>query len=76
MATPAMPTVEEQVVQALEQLTPDQQRQVLEYARILGGTVGVPGKSLLRFAGLFPPEDLAEMAAAIEDCERIDVGEW
>jgi hypothetical protein len=77
MSSPAAPTLEEQLSQALERLTSEQQQQVLDYARLLGGDrIGVPGTTLLRFAGLIPPEDLAEMAAAIEDCERIDVGEW
>jgi hypothetical protein len=76
MSSPAASTLEEQLSQALERLSSEQQ-QVLDYARLLGGDrIGVPGTTLVRFAALIPPEDLAEMAAAIEDCERIDVSEW
>jgi hypothetical protein len=56
-----------------------QQRQVLDFARILSITQpkGVRGDSLLSFAGTIPSEELAQMQAAIEaDCEQIDIHGW
>jgi hypothetical protein len=38
---------------------------------------GTPGKELLKFVGLFPPEDLEQIKRAIEeDCGKIDASEW
>ena len=38
---------------------------------------GIPGKTLLRFAGTIDREDLDKMAEAIQaDCESIDSSEW
>ena len=63
----------------LESLPPNLQQRVLEYARELGNAKpkGVPGHSLLPFAGTFRPEDLKAMAEAIEEgCERVDMNDW
>jgi hypothetical protein len=73
------PIIEREIFEQLTKLPTDQQRRVLEFARALGTeeVVGVPGRALLRFAGMIGPEDLREMAAVIEeDCERVDVNEW
>jgi hypothetical protein len=41
------------------------------------GPVGVPGASLLRFAGAISLKDLDAMREAIEEgCERTDFNEW
>lgn len=72
-------TVEGELRACLSVLAPEQQRQVLEYARALGEVPqrGVPGASLLRFAGSTPEEDLAAIRTAVEeDCESIDAGGW
>ena len=38
---------------------------------------GVAGKSLLKYAGHIPPDDLKTMSEAIErDCGEIDSDEW
>ncbi len=38
---------------------------------------GEPASNLLRFAGLFPPEDCDEIEKAIEEgCESIEPDEW
>jgi hypothetical protein len=38
---------------------------------------GTPGVLLLRFAGSIPPEDLREMANAIEEgCEQVNSDGW
>ena len=71
--------VERELHQHLEALPPYQQRQVLDFARalVMTRTRGVPGQSLLSFAGTINPLDLAVMSlAAEEDCERIDPQEW
>jgi hypothetical protein len=68
-----------QILKQLNGLPDDQQRQVLEFARTLvkSSPAGVPGKELLRFAGLIPEEDLKQMNAAIEQgCERVEAHEW
>jgi hypothetical protein len=60
-----------------EKLDAAQQQRVLEFVRSLSEPQGVPGSSLLRFAGMIPLDDLEKMAQAIEeDCERIDPSEW
>ena len=63
----------------LEQLPPEQQRQVLEFARSLAASHvrGVPGSTLLRFAGAIEPDDLEAMKQAINgDCEQVNANEW
>ena len=55
------------------------QRRVLDFAKALAaaGRKGVPGKQLLSFAGVIPPEDLGEMRNAIvEHCEKVDRDGW
>jgi len=71
--------VEQQILEQLDALTPDQQRQVLAYMRAIGQQTwaGKPGYLLLPFAGTIPLEDLEEMTRAIEEgCEQIDLAEW
>jgi hypothetical protein len=73
------PTLERELHQHLDRLSAEDQLQVLYLARSLAGSkaIGVPGKELLRFAGLIPKEDLEEMKQAIEeDCGRIDPDGW
>lgn len=61
-------------------LEPEQQRQVLEYARTLGHGAprrGVPGEALLRFVGTMEPLDVMELSQAIAaDCETVDPDAW
>ncbi len=68
-----------EIVQRLETLSPGQQRQVLDFTLELSGESpkGISGKELLKFVGLFPPEDLEEIKQAIEeDCGQVDASEW
>lgn len=68
-----------QVVQQMETLPENLQRQVLEFIQALQLLTqrGVAGKQLLQFAGTIPPDDLELMHKAIEDeCERVDLDEW
>lgn len=71
------PLLEQELRSHLELLAPDQQWQILEFARTLAASPlrikGVPGPALLRFAGTILPDDLAAMVAVIEaDCEQVD----
>jgi hypothetical protein len=71
--------IENELHEQLSRLSPDGQRQVLDFARSLrrGRPTGVPGKSLLAFAGTIPLDDLKLMQAATEiDCERVDADGW
>ena len=71
--------IETKVMEQLETLPENLQRQVLEFVQALHVLTprGVPGKQLLPFAGAIPRDDLALMRQAIgEDCERIDLNEW
>lgn len=68
-----------QLTAALQDLEVAQQRQVLEYALNLRAKtiVGVPGSSLMQFAGRIDAADLNAMSTAIEaGCEAIDADGW
>lgn len=70
--------VEHELRRQLDRLSVDKQRRVVEFARRLASE-REPGEGggLLRFAGSIPPEDLAEMAKAIEEaCEQTHPDEW
>jgi len=68
------PRPEAEICTYLHQLPLEQQCHVLEFVRALVAAQvrGVPGHSLLQFAGTFGASDLATMAQAIEnERERI-----
>ncbi len=67
-----------QIVEKLTSLPDDLQQKVLEYVQTLVSlSHGVPGRQLLRFAGIIPFDDLQRMRDAIETgCEPVDVNEW
>ncbi|HYJ80533.1 MAG TPA: hypothetical protein VEW03_13050 [Longimicrobiaceae bacterium] len=74
-----MATIEREIRERLSMLRPDQQRQVLEYARALSEAPerGVPGKALLRFAGTIPAEEVQAIERAIEEGrEGVDPRGW
>ena len=59
-----------QLVEQVDQLPLEFQRKVLDFAQAL--PKGVPGRSLLRFAGAIEAEDLRAMSNAIQaDCEQV-----
>ena len=67
------------VIEQLDTLPEDLQRQVLEFVQALQVFVrqGVPGKQLLPFAGAISLDDLESMRQAIESgCEQVDLNEW
>jgi hypothetical protein len=71
--------IKQEIVEELDKLTPELQLQVLTFVRKLrlSSAEGVPGKELLRFAGILTPEEAELMERAIEEgCERVDQGDW
>ncbi len=71
--------LENEVLQLMSQLPEDRQRQVLNFARSLAysAPVGVPGKDLLRFAGILTEQEAQSLSQAIaEGCEQVDLREW
>lgn len=73
------PRVKEQILEQLNELSPEEQLRVLSFARSLGRPVtrGVPGRVLLRFAGTLDEGEARRMEEAIEQgCERVDPNGW
>ncbi len=73
------PILEKALHDQLDQLPLEQQRQVLEFARALATAPvrGVPGHTLVPFAGTIEADDLLTMTQAIEDgCEKVNPDEW
>jgi hypothetical protein len=75
-------TLENELRQHLDRLQPEQQEQVLAFARALSAAQrapvrGVPGQSLIRFGGAITAADLDTIARAIEEaCEKVHPDEW
>jgi hypothetical protein len=73
------PAIEKELREQLEQLPAAQQRQVLDFARALTAKKrqAARGGALSRFAGTIAKEDLALIAAAIDEgCEQVNPDEW
>lgn len=69
-------TIKDNVIAQLDKLPYNLQLRVLDFVKALIPK-GVEGKSLLRFEGAIPVDDLHLISKAIEDnCERVDVSEW
>ena len=69
----------EQVVSRLRQMPKGMQQQVPSFTEKLQASLpeGVPGRSLLAFAGAIRADDLRLISEAIEEgCERVDSDEW
>lgn len=72
-------SIEKEILNEIHKLGKGQQAEVLEFVRSLAKPEieGVPGRTLLRFAGTIDREDLNKMTEAIQaDCESIDPDEW
>lgn len=68
--------IKEKLMEQLDQLPHDLQLRVLDFAKALSPK-GVEGRSLLRFEGLIPADEIRRMSQAIDDaCEKVDVNEW
>jgi hypothetical protein len=65
-------TIEAELSSYLDKMPIEQQRKVLEFARTLAtrSPRGVPGKSLVRFAGTIEKSDLELMEQAIEEGQQ------
>jgi len=69
----------EQVIKHMQSLPYESQRRVLEFARALALSTprGVPGHTLLRFAGSISADDVERIRKAIEQgCEQVNANEW
>ncbi len=74
-----MLSIKEQIIQALDHLSEDEQQKILAFIQRNILPPGIPGKEMVALVHElnFDSEDLALMAQAIEEeCERIDWGEW
>lgn len=74
-------SLREEILNQIDRLTPDQQREVLDFVLSLeeGLPEGIPGRDMAAraIAINFPHEDLEEISRAIEeDCETIDWESW
>ena len=72
-------SVEKDILDEIQKLGEEQQRNVLEFIRVLAKERprGIPGKDLLRFAGTIDKDDLQKIAQAIDTgCERVDSNDW
>lgn len=72
-------SIKQEIVRELDRLPIELQRRVLDFtqALVLSLPKGMPGKQLLRFAGILESEDAQAMTQAIEaGCEQVDVDEW
>ena len=77
----AAPSLKQELLKEIDQLTPEQQAQVLQFTRALHSTLppGTPGNDLIALADQlnFDSDDLAAMEAAINaGCGKIDWDEW
>ena len=75
----AEPAIKKQILDDLEQLSPEQQERAAElvHGLVSARPKGTPGRDLLRFAGTLDDESAREMTEAIEEgCERVDLDEW
>ena len=65
-------SIAQEILDEIHKLGKGQQAEVLEFVRSLtrSAMAGVPGKTLLRFAGTIDREDLDKMTETIQaDCE-------
>ena len=69
-------SIKDNLIAQIDKLPYDLQLRVLDFVKALISK-GVEGKSLLRFEGTIPADDLQLMSKAIEEgCEKIDISEW
>ncbi|HPZ09107.1 MAG TPA: hypothetical protein PL110_13440 [Candidatus Eremiobacteraeota bacterium] len=65
------------IIEQVDSLSPELQRQLLDFACKLAGPKGISGKELLPFAGIMTFEEAQSINRAIEEgCEKVDVNEW
>jgi hypothetical protein len=74
-----MAAIEQEILENIRKLDPEQKKQVLDYVQHLAAPKGEPFSEMFQHAReiAFPKEDLEEMKRIIEeDEERIDWGDW
>lgn len=72
----ALAAVRKQILEDLDQLSPEMQRRAAELVHGLVSPLskGTSGRGLLRFVGTLDDESAREMREAIEEgCERVDL---
>lgn len=68
--------IKEKLLAQFDQLPHDLQLRLLDFAKALSPK-GVDGRSLLRFEGFIPPDEIGLISEAIgEECEKVDTREW
>ena len=68
--------IKDNLIAQLDKLPYDLQLRVLDFIKALFPK-GVEGKSLLRFEGAIPADDLQLMSKTIEEnCEKVNTNEW
>jgi hypothetical protein len=71
--------IQRELLGELDRMSLEQQRQVLEYAHVIGRDTisGKTGAELLSFAGILSPAEADRMAKVIEQgCEVVNEDEW
>jgi len=69
-------SIKDNLIAQIDKLPHDLQLRVLDFVKALAPK-GVEGKSLLRFEGAIPADDLQLISKAIEEgCEKVDISEW
>ena len=72
-----LPAIKEQILNDLDQLSPEQQKRAADLVHGLVSPKGTSGRDLLRFAGTLDDESARQMREAIEQgCERVDLDAW
>jgi len=68
-------SIKDNLIDQIDKLPHDLQLRVLNFVKALTPK-GVEGKSLLRFEGAIPHDDLKLMSKAIEEgCEKVNISE-
>jgi hypothetical protein len=68
--------IKDNLIAQIDKLPYDLQLRVLDFAKALIPK-GVEGKTLLRFEGTIPIDDLNIISANIEKgCKKVDISEW
>lgn len=69
-------SIKDNLLSQIDKLPHDLQLRVLNFVKALIPK-GVEGRSLLRFEGMIPKDDLQLMSKAIQEgCEKVDINEW
>lgn len=74
-------TLTTEIISEIKVLPLNLKSQVLNFIRFIKkdetNQGGIPGKSLLKYAGCINKRDLKKMDEAIKDvCEKVDLNEW